>query len=261
MGFDLFGLSPAYSQEHLEKVWKPFLDKCENHDININAFTAYNKNGRQVSLVEVFHGTPLKNEVMDRERSDIIKKITSLSEKQQHDLKKTFSNIIIRNEGFHFYNNVWHWHPLAEYMQKFTGEIKENDRDAWHSNDFHEVNEEVVLRIASSLEALIKHGHTEKEAIKWKKMVEKAKDENQKVIPEIKKIYHKYSNDEFEMPNNMLGIRIIFEQVEDRLKTEDKENYFSLLNQYNTHADFNFAVENVQDFIQFSRMSGGFCIG
>ena len=262
MGFDLFGISPAYSQQHLEKVWKPFLDKCENHDININAFTSYNKSGRQVSLVELFHGIPLKDEAMNKEVENIVRKISGLPEKAQHDFKKMMSKVINENEGFHFYNNVWYWHPLAEYIGKFTGEIQEKNRDAWHCNDFYEVKEDVVLRISSSLEALIKHGHTEKEAIKWAKMTKKAKEHNhQKVMPEIEKLFRKYEmNQEYKIADNLLGIRITFEQFEDKLKSEDKKKLFSLLDQYQPQADFNFEVENVQDFIQFCKMSGGFCI-
>ena len=67
-------------------------------------------------------------------------------------------------------------------------------------------------------------------------------------------------NQEYKIADNLLGIRITFEQFEDKLKSEDKKKLFSLLDQYQPQADFNFEVENVQDFIQFCKMSGGFCI-
>lgn len=66
------------------------------------------------------------------------------------------------NVGEYFRNNIWWWRLLAKYVYDFTGEIAEKDYDSWHFNDGHQVDEDTAIRIANSLDALIKKGHTAK---------------------------------------------------------------------------------------------------
>ena len=64
------------------------------------------------------------------------------------------------NKGVYFRNNIWWWRPLVEYVYENTGEISEDDYNEWHLNSGYQVDEVTAIRIADTLEFLIKNGHT-----------------------------------------------------------------------------------------------------
>ena len=67
-----------------------------------------------------------------------------------------------RNEtGHYFRNNIWWWHPLAEYIQVVAPEIALKC-DAWHTNDGNGLDAEDAIALAERLEEEIAKGSCEK---------------------------------------------------------------------------------------------------
>lgn len=60
-------------------------------------------------------------------------------------------------KGEYFRNNIWWWHPLAEYVLDNVS-IPERDRLEWHSNGGYEISDESARMIAERLHDLIAAG-------------------------------------------------------------------------------------------------------
>ena len=72
-------------------------------------------------------------------------------------------------KGEYFRNNVWWWRPLATYVLAHV-EIPEEVAKYWQYNDGVEVKEKLAIRIADTLDKLIQDGETaryEKEYTQW----------------------------------------------------------------------------------------------
>jgi len=104
------------------------------------------------------------------------------------------------NPGVYFRNNVWSWRPLWDYVCLACGDtMTEDDLQAGHYNDGHEIEEEQCDAIVERLEFLLKIGSVAK--------------------------------------------------YEVERKVQDKES-----------EDYPFDEENVKDFVNFVKHSGGFKI-
>jgi len=151
------------------------------------------------------------------------------------------------NKGVYFRNNVWWWRKLAQYVYENTAEISEDDYNLWHENSGHEVDEVTAIRIADTLEALIKHGHTA---------------EYQMIVEESMAVAEKHNA---EIEKQMLSLRkLVIEMTGNKdIAPADypkaQHDLWEELYSSKSWADsYPFSVENVQRFADFSRHSGGF---
>jgi len=151
------------------------------------------------------------------------------------------------NPGEYFRNNVWWWRKLAQYVYENTAEISEDDYGLWHENSGHQVDEVTAIRIADTLEALIKQGHTAEYQMIVEKMMNKADEHNAKIEKELKALREKV-------------IKITGkENIAPADYPEDYNLHWEqLYNQKSWDDSYPFAVENVKEFADFCRHSGGF---
>ena len=151
--------------------------------------------------------------------------------------------------GDYFRNNVWWWRPLANYVIKYTGCVEEEDAQMWGENSGHEVDDETAKQIHNQLQVLIESGHTKKFEADYEKERLKAEKHNDKVEKELKKFC---------------------KSVEKRLgKTNlapaefpkaDHDEWERIYHKRKWNASYPFSVENVKEFAEFCRYSGGFRI-
>ena len=136
--------------------------------------------------------------------------------------------------GEYFRNNVWWWRPLAKYVLSNV-DIPDEEAQDWQYNNGSVVSEETALRIADTLENLIAQGHTQRYKEQYRKRLAR--------LPLVEcDICHG------------LGIRNdVFVQgtcnaCAGKGKVQHSDTYYP------------FDVENVKEFAQFCRESGGFRI-
>ena len=156
-----------------------------------------------------------------------------------------------KNEkGEYFRNNVWYWRPLAEYVLKETKVIDEKDQEHWHYNDCHEVSKEDAEQIAKQLDHLVKIGHCKKFAQAWEKRREKIEKHNEQVEKELDnhvKDVQRRMNDSNLAPKDF--------------PKEDHDKWEKIYEKRNSDGSYPFTEENVKEFSEFCKNSGGFTIG
>ena len=150
--------------------------------------------------------------------------------------------------GDYFRNNVWWWRPLASYVIKFTGCIDESDHEYWSENGGHEVDDETAKQIHNQLMVLIESGHTKKFEDDYEKERLKAEKHNDKVEKELEKfcksVYKK------------LGKTV----APAEFPKADHDEWERIWNSKKWSASYPFSVENVKEFAEFCKFSGGFKI-
>ena len=60
-------------------------------------------------------------------------------------------------KGEYFRNNVWWWHPLADYVLEHVDMPESEGRD-WHSNSGQKVSGATALKLADTLDKLVASG-------------------------------------------------------------------------------------------------------
>jgi DnaJ-class molecular chaperone len=137
-------------------------------------------------------------------------------------------------KGEYFRNNVWWWHPLAEYVLEHV-EIPEKESAYWFTNDGQKVSQRTALKIAATLNELIANGDVKKYEQQYKEFLAK--------LPLVACWLCKGS-----------GVRND-EQVKGRCNacrgTGKQEDF---------RTNYPFSEENVKDFAAFCQESGGFQI-
>ena len=156
-----------------------------------------------------------------------------------------------KNEkGEYFRNNVWYWRPLAMYVLKETKVIDEKEYDYWHYNDCHEVSKEKAEQIAKQLDHLVKSGHCKKFAQAWEKRRQKIEKHNEQVEKELEE-----HCEEVKTRLNDIGL------APKDFPKEDKEKWNKIYEKKNSDGSYPFEEENVKEFSEFCKNSGGFTIG
>ena len=69
-------------------------------------------------------------------------------------------DVLGNNEEAYFRNNVWWWHPLAEYCMKQAPAITSACED-WHTNSGFGLNEEECEKLAEILNTELSSGRTQ----------------------------------------------------------------------------------------------------
>jgi len=151
------------------------------------------------------------------------------------------------NKGVYFRNNVWWWRRLAQYVYENTDEISEDDYGLWHENSGHQVDEVIAIRIADRLEELIKQGHTTEYQLQVEEAMAHAEEDNKVIEEKMKALREKVIK--------LTGDKDIAPADYPEIQSKEWEFLYS---QKSWDDSYPFSVENVQDFANFSRHSGGF---
>ena len=151
------------------------------------------------------------------------------------------------NKGVYFRNNVWWWRRLAQYVYENTDEISEDTYGLWHENSGHQVDEVIAIRIADRLEELIKQGHTAEYQSLVEEDMQKAEKHNKGIeakLEALRKSVIKLTGNKDIAPEGYPDIQ--------------KNQWEVLYGNKSWDDSYPFSVENVQDFADFCRQSGGF---
>ena len=156
------------------------------------------------------------------------------------------------NKGVYFRNNVWWWRRLADYILEHTKCVDEKDFDRWQENGGHEVDAETAEQIANQLEHLIKSGHAEQYKQEIEKERQEAKEHNEKVEKMLSEL-------------RLEVAKIVGEDKVETLAPRDypkplNEKWREITNQKDYRDNYPFEIDNVKEFIEFARNSGGFRI-
>jgi len=151
--------------------------------------------------------------------------------------------------GDYFRNNVWWWRPLANYVIQFTGCVEEEDAQMWGENGGHEVDDQTAKQIHNQLQVLIESGHTkkfeddyEKERLKEEKHNDKIDKELEKFCKSVEKKLGKSNLAPADFPK------------------ADHDEWERIYHKRIQSASYPFSVENVKEFAEFCKFSGGFTI-
>ena len=171
------------------------------------------------------------------------------SDKEKRQYFKDREKFLKENVGHYFRNNVWWWRPLANYVIKFTGCIDESDHEYWSENGGHEVDDQTAKQIHNQLKVLIESGHTKKFEDDYEKERLRAEKHNDKVEKELKKFCKSVEK--------KLGKTNLAPM---NFPKADKDKWDEIYNKKLWSASYPFSVENVKEFAEFCRFSGGFKI-
>jgi len=69
-------------------------------------------------------------------------------------------------QGKYFRNNVWWWHPLAQYCEHVAPELAKRCA-SWHSNDGEGLNAEDSIELANILQAEVNANRTMQYEREW----------------------------------------------------------------------------------------------
>ena len=152
------------------------------------------------------------------------------------------------NPGYYFRNNVWWWRPLADFVLWLADkELGDKDREGWHSNGGHRVDEKTATIIAELLEASIDEGIAQRMEEENKRKMSKAQAHNKEIEKkhkELRKIVERHTGKKDLVPNDYPE------------PFNSQWNDIQKLTNYEAH--YPFSVENVKSFAKFCRESGGF---
>ena len=156
------------------------------------------------------------------------------------------------NKGVYFRNNVWWWRRLADYVMEHTKCVDEADFDKWQHNDGHEVDAETAEQIANQLEHLIETGHAEKYKKEIDDEIKKAEEHNNKVEQMLSEL-------------RLEVAKVVGEDKAEKLAPADypkplNEKWWEIVNKKDYRSSYPFSIDNVKEFIEFARNSGGFRI-
>ena len=119
----------------------------------------------------------------------------------------------------------------------------------WSENSGHEVNDETAKQIHNQLQVLIESGHTQKFQDDYEKERLKAEKHNDKVEKELS---------EFERD---VCYRLDKKNLAPMdFPKADKKKWDEIWSSRKWNASYPFSVENVKEFAEFCRYSGGFRI-
>ena len=189
---------------------------------------------------------PKNLNLQEPKRPDNLFKLSKEEQEKYFDKREEYTS----QSGTYFRNSVWWWRPLADYVLRFTKVISEDQQEAWWYNDCSEVSQQDAEMISQQLDHLIKSGHCkayadqfEKERIKIEKQNDKIEKELNKFCKSVEKKLGKTNLAPNEFP------------------TEDKAKWDKIHYKKNFLGNYFFSVDNVKEFSEFCKNSGGFTIG
>ena len=173
------------------------------------------------------------------------------TEEEKDEYFKAVDDYENQNKGVYFRNNVWWWKRLADYILDHTKCVDEADFDKWHENGGHKVDAETAEQIANQLEHLIATGHAEKYKQEIDAEIKKAEEHNNKVEQMLSEL--------------RLEVAKVTGKDAEKIAPADypnplKEKWHKIIDQQDYRANYPFNIDNVKEFIEFARNSGGFKI-
>ncbi len=142
--------------------------------------------------------------------------------------------------GNYFRNNVWWWRPLAHYCQNVAPEIT-SACAAWHSNDGDGLDAHAAVALAIALQTEIDSGKTAEYAAQY--------EQELAALPNVTCELCEGTGIRRPIPERGAGdvaTGIKCNACDGSGKTEPWEKHYP------------FSVENVQEFVDFLKESGGF---
>lgn len=154
------------------------------------------------------------------------------------------------NPGYYFRNNVWWWRPLASLIAESCKDLlTEEQADRLHDNSGCIYDQDIAEGIARRLEKLVENGELIKYEKKHNQEMQKAKKHNEKISKELEKL--KLEVKKIRPDENLAPINYPFPYNKHWEEINAKKNWAD---------SYPFSVDNVKDFINFARHSGGFQI-
>ena len=174
------------------------------------------------------------------------------TEEEKDEYFKAVDDYENQNKGVYFRNNVWWWRKLADYVMEHTKCVDEKDFDKWQENGGHEVDAETAKQIANQLEHLIATGHAEKYKKEIDDEIKKAEEHNNKVEQMLSEL-------------RLEVAKVVGEDKAEKLAPADypepyNKKWWDIVNQKDYRDSYPFNIDNVKEFIEFARNSGGFRI-
>jgi len=172
------------------------------------------------------------------------------TEKDKEVYFKAIDEFEDANPGYYFRNNVWWWRPLAELIHDKCGDLlSERQKEGLHNNSGTEFDDDTALAIANRLSSLIKDGYVSE--------LEESIKANAKIASKHnKKIEQKLQDLKKEVEKIRPGENLAPGQYPFPYNNHWQEIYA----QKSWDDSYPFAKENVEEFINFARHSGGFQI-
>ena len=156
-----------------------------------------------------------------------------------------------KNAGIYFRNNVWWWRPLGALIHEKIEKkdwFSEDHAKALQDNSGFEWSEEEAKEIADELQSCVDSGESNHRQDEWKRKAKVAREWNDKISKEEKKIQKQAEAIKGKNVVPMDYPPLLKKKWDDLYKTRSWEDSYP----YDT--------ENVKEFIRFLRECGGFRI-
>ena len=189
---------------------------------------------------------PKNLHLQEPKRPDNLYELSEEKQKEYFDKQDEYTS----QSGTYFRNNVWWWRPLADYVLRFTKVIPEDQQESWGYNDCTEISQQDAEMISQQLDHLIKSGHCKAYADKFEKQRIKIEKQNAKIEKELEEHCREVC---FKLNKKNLAPNDFPE--------EDKKKWDSIYEKKNSNGNYPFSVDNVKEFSEFCKNSGGFTIG
>ena len=175
---------------------------------------------------------------------------SNATEEQRTEYFEAMDTFEQENPGFYFRNNVWWWRPLAELIHDKCGDLLSDEQmEGLYNNNGTEFDEDTALAIARRLSNLIKNGYVAE--------LEKSTKANAKIASEHnKKVEQKLADLKKEVERLRPGENLVPRDYPFPYNKHFEEIYSTK----NWDDSYPFDKENVKEFINFARHSGGFQI-
>ena len=189
---------------------------------------------------------PKNLHLQEPKRPDNLFELSEVEQKEYFDKQDKYTS----QSGTYFRNNVWWWRPLADYVLRFTKVIPEDQWEVWGYNDCTEISQQDAEMISQQLDHLIKSGHCKAYADKFEKQRIKIDIQNAKIEKQLDKFCKSVEK--------KLGKTNL---APNDFPEEDKKKWDSIYEKKNFNGNYPFSVDNVKEFSEFCKNSGGFTIG
>ena len=202
---------------------------------------------------DLYGEKPIQNEFEHQERWDELSAM-SYDERESKGLEDEYYTLMSKyenvNPGAYFRNNVWWWRPLWDFVCENCADIlTEKDMNGGHYNDSHIISRRKAEAIATTLEEVIESDETKMWIKEHEDNMEQAKRNNAQVeaeLEELKKLV------EVETGNPDIYPAIYPDKF--------KKKYDEIYGKRDWASSYPFNKDNVINFINFARQSGGFSI-
>lgn len=175
---------------------------------------------------------------------------TNCSEAERDEYFDELSKFENENKGYYFRNNVWWWRPLAEYVLEHTKVITSKKKiEGFGYNDGVAISAKEAEQIAKQLYHLLQTGHTEQYAKQHEDKRAMAINHNALVDKKLAELALE--------AERITGQKDL---APAKYPKDLSEKWDEICNERHYIASYPFSVDNVKEFADFCRDSGGFTI-